>query len=261
MTRQQFLIRQTALGIAMLGLGMLAMATAFRAPHYTPAQLADPSLVKAEILRYEPVRDALAAKVKNASQLQAMTLQRDLAQVEALLEALHYIEAHGYNPKDPGLNKLAYFRGAADLSEALAGRAPNSPAGEAPSSQGTGASREKPRTPPEISFGETIRIEDFLIPKYTVIVDFSSPFCPPCRAISPRLERLHATRDDIAVVKVNINRPSAKGIDWQSPVARQFELHSVPSFRIYSPDGTLEAEGQEAYTRVAKLLQEAGISE
>jgi hypothetical protein len=58
--------------------------------------------------------------------------------------------------------------------------------------------------------------------------------------------KLHKTRDDIAVVKVDINRPGVKGIDWHSPVAKQFQLESIPHFKVYGPDGTLKAEGDAA---------------
>jgi hypothetical protein len=47
-------------------------------------------------------------------------------------------------------------------------------------------------------------------------------------------------------VKVDINRPEIHRIDWESPVAEQYELRSLPYFKIYSPEGKLLVEGQEA---------------
>ena len=38
------------------------------------------------------------------------------------------------------------------------------------------------------------------------------------------------------------HRPGVKKIDWQSPVAKQFGLRSIPQFRIYGPAGRLQAE-------------------
>jgi len=66
---------------------------------------------------------------------------------------------------------------------------------------------------------------------------------------------LHKSRDDIAVVKVDINRPGVKGIDWESPVAQQYQLHSIPHFKIYGPDGKLQAEGDAAYDQVQKWVE------
>ena len=82
----------------------------------------------------------------------------------------------------------------------------------------------------------------------------------PCRRISPLLKKLDEKRSDIVVVKVDINRKDVQGhIDWQSPVARQYKLQSIPHFMIFSPDGKLEAEGEAAYTKVMNLLQQEKI--
>jgi thiol-disulfide isomerase/thioredoxin len=100
--------------------------------------------------------------------------------------------------------------------------------------------------PAHISRGQQITLADYLVPGKTTVFDFYSEYCPPCRRIAPRLVKLHKTRDDIAVVKVDINRPGVKGIDWHSPVAKQFQLESIPHFKVYGPDGTLKAEGDAA---------------
>ena len=109
--------------------------------------------------------------------------------------------------------------------------------------------------PAHISKGQTINLADYLVPGKTTVFDFYSEYCPPCRRIAPELVRLHQTRDDIAVVKVDINRPAVKGIDWQSPVARQFRLESIPHFKIFGPDGKLKAQGDPAYEMVLGWLK------
>jgi thiol-disulfide isomerase/thioredoxin len=108
--------------------------------------------------------------------------------------------------------------------------------------------------PAHISKGQPVTLADYLVPGKTTIFDFYSEYCPPCRAISPRLVKLHQSRDDIAVVKVDINRPGVKGIDWKSPVARQYNLESIPHFKVFGPDGTLKAEGDPAYEMVSGWL-------
>ena len=114
--------------------------------------------------------------------------------------------------------------------------------------------RTKPAKPEKIAHGSEVAITDYLVEGKTVIFDFTSEYCPPCRAIAPKLDALHAAREDIVVVKVDINRPEHKGIDWKSPVARQYQLQSVPHFKVYGPDGKLVAEGKEASKMVYGML-------
>lgn len=114
------------------------------------------------------------------------------------------------------------------------------------------AAAEKGPKPLKISHGEEVKLADYAVPGKTTVFDFTSEFCPPCRAISPKLDALHAKRDDVAVVKVDINRPDVKGIDWKSPVAQQYKLRSIPHFKVFGPDGKLKAEGDSAREMVIK---------
>jgi hypothetical protein len=56
-----------------------------------------------------------------------------------------------------------------------------------------------------------------------------------------------------------IDRPSSAGIDWQSPLARQYELRSIPHFQVYDGSGNMLAEGEPARKMVSKMLVEAGV--
>ncbi|MHB8994141.1 MAG: thioredoxin family protein [Armatimonadota bacterium] len=101
-----------------------------------------------------------------------------------------------------------------------------------------------------ISRGQEVRLEDYAVPGKTTIFDFTSEFCGPCRMLSPRLEKLVNSRDDLLLVKVDINRPGTQGIDWQSPVARQYSLRGIPHLKVYGTNGALQAEGDPAYQLV-----------
>jgi thiol-disulfide isomerase/thioredoxin len=116
------------------------------------------------------------------------------------------------------------------------------------------ANHAKGDLPAHISYGEEVRLADYLVPGKTTVFDFFSEYCGPCRRLSPRLEKLHQAREDIAVVKVDINRPDVKGIDWHSPVAQEFGLESIPHLKVYGPDGKLLAEGDAAYEMVSAWL-------
>ncbi|MDQ5977181.1 MAG: thioredoxin 1 [Verrucomicrobiota bacterium] len=100
--------------------------------------------------------------------------------------------------------------------------------------------------PLRVAQGETVQLSDYLVPGKTVIFDFTSKYCPPCRVYDEPLHKLHAGRADIVVVKVDINRPGVSRIDWESPVAKQFGLRSIPQFKVYGPDGKLVAEDKIA---------------
>jgi len=110
-----------------------------------------------------------------------------------------------------------------------------------------------------VSHGQQVNLEDYLVNGKTVIFDFFSKYCPPCMRIAPLVERVAETRDDVVLVKVDINRPDVQGIDWQSPVARQFELGGIPHFKIYGPDGQLVADDDNG--RAARQMINQWISE
>jgi thiol-disulfide isomerase/thioredoxin len=109
---------------------------------------------------------------------------------------------------------------------------------------------DKGTKPIEISHGQKVKLADYLVPGKTTVFDFYSEYCPTCRSIAGSMEKLHGDRGDIAVVLVNINRPGFKGIDWQSPVSRQYDLPSTPQLKVFGPDGKLVAEGKPAYQMV-----------
>jgi hypothetical protein len=70
-----------------------------------------------------------------------------------------------------------------------------------------------------IGHGAELNIKDHLVSGKTVIFDFFSEYCPPC----------------------------------------QYNLQSIPHFKIYSPEGKLVAEDEEAFNQVLSLLDKEGI--
>jgi thiol-disulfide isomerase/thioredoxin len=103
--------------------------------------------------------------------------------------------------------------------------------------------------------GQELDLKAKLTQGRTNIVDFYSKYCPPCMRISPLLEDLGQKRSDLQIVKVDINRPGITGIDWQSPLARQFGLKSIPHFKIYDGSGKLVSEGDQAYQQIMVWLK------
>jgi thiol-disulfide isomerase/thioredoxin len=107
--------------------------------------------------------------------------------------------------------------------------------------------------------GEKLDITKYLVKGKINIVDFYSEFCPPCKKISPLLSKLDKKRDDIVVIKIDINRKGIKGIDWRSPLAKQYELRSIPHFKIYDGEGNKLSEGMVARQKIAVYFNEAEI--
>lgn len=103
--------------------------------------------------------------------------------------------------------------------------------------------------------GQRIDITKYVVKGKITIFDFYSEYCGPCMAVAPRLERLVQTRDDIVVRKININRPSVRGIDWDSPVVKQHNIKFVPYFKIYNERGNTWLEGKSASDKVYSWLE------
>jgi thiol-disulfide isomerase/thioredoxin len=116
----------------------------------------------------------------------------------------------------------------------------------------TGASKSP--KPLHVSRGEPVNLADFMLPGKTTVFDFYSEYCGPCVQVAPSLEKLHRSRDDIVVVKVDINRPGIREINWRSPVAQQYGLRSIPHFKVYGADGKLLAEDGPAGARARQLV-------
>ncbi|MBU0607142.1 MAG: thioredoxin family protein [Armatimonadetes bacterium] len=186
--------------------------------------------------------------------LQGALAQGDVAtarqEAHKILQAAAALAADKLTAEDQWAIGLAHVQVGAELVEQAvqSGKLSDEQAAQA---EGLLA-RLAPSQPPVIvvAKGEKINLEDYLVAGKTTIVDFYSEYCPPCRALSPHLEKLTQTREDIRVVKVDINRPGHQGIDWGSPAARQFGLQSIPHLQVYGPDKQLQAEGETAFDKV-----------
>jgi thiol-disulfide isomerase/thioredoxin len=107
-----------------------------------------------------------------------------------------------------------------------------------------------------IGRGEEVKLEEHLVAGKTTLFDFYSEQCSACVMLAPELEKLAARRSDLAIVKVDVNRPSVTDeIDWDSPVARQHKLESLPHLVLFDPSGHKTAEGDAAYEQVAGWLE------
>ena len=67
--------------------------------------------------------------------------------------------------------------------------------------------------------------EELILGSKPVMVDFWAPWCTYCRRIDPVLDKLADSREDILIVKVNI--------DEEPDLARQERIEVIPTLVIY----------------------------
>lgn len=72
-----------------------------------------------------------------------------------------------------------------------------------------------------------------LIKEGSHLVDFYADWCGPCKMLGPALEKLTSEREDINIIKVNV--------DEHEDIARRFTVLSIPTLHLYK-DGKLISE-------------------
>lgn len=82
--------------------------------------------------------------------------------------------------------------------------------------------------------------KEVMLSEKPVLVDFWAPWCNPCRMVSPLVDEIAEERDDIKVVKVNI--------DEESELAQEYKITSIPTLMVIK-DGEVVRRSSGAYPK------------
>ena len=92
--------------------------------------------------------------------------------------------------------------------------------------------------------------EELILGSKPVMVDIWAPWCGYCRRIDPVLNKLADSREDVIIVKVNI--------DEEPELARQERIEVIPTLVVYKEGYDLGSiVAPESKSRIEEFLAEA----
>lgn len=95
-----------------------------------------------------------------------------------------------------------------------------------------------------------LQYNELVLGEKPVLVDFWAPWCGYCRRIGPALDKLADSREDVIIVKVNI--------DEEPELARQEQIEVIPTLVLYRGGYALDSiVAPESKARIEAFLVDA----
>ncbi len=101
--------------------------------------------------------------------------------------------------------------------------------------------------------GDRIRLTTVLARGQYTVFEFYADWCHACEELAPKLETMANETDGVALRRINIK-------DWESPVAKQYEIKSLPHLIMFDKKGKQVAEGRDQVVRRMVDLQRAAAT-
>ncbi|MDP9053082.1 MAG: TlpA family protein disulfide reductase [Acidobacteriota bacterium] len=123
--------------------------------------------------------------------------------------------------------------------------------------------------------GETVSLADFK--GKTVLLDFWTTWCPPCRADAPILDKLYAKYGsrDLMIVGVSVSEEHAvvekflaghaqafpTVLTTENEMPRPYQIGVFPTYIVIEKDGTVASavEGDQGFAELRRMLKKAGM--
>ncbi len=96
--------------------------------------------------------------------------------------------------------------------------------------------------------GQDFDFKPYLNQGRVSIVYFYADWCPACRQLNPVMDEINRLIPDMQVLFMNIGQ-------WETPVAQQYGVNSVPYLQIYDENGNLVASGRAADAWLREALR------